>query len=227
MFLNAHDMAMRDEAMRVVSAIQHQILVMEGLPGVYAGKESGPLPLPRGLTDSYIAVGHGDTGRTTLARRSTHANQALHPKQLGRVLARRKSLQTLAPDVPVWLLVCELSMTRPDQDLLTSPSSAQYVANEVNRTVFTVDRQLAPSEAIGGLPPHLIVYDDPDNLAGHIGSFRPSPRPPPSTRSPTSADCPTVARNAPTSRCAGCGPCGSPMVCTSTRTPPGRRTSTG
>ncbi|MDT0402098.1 lonely Cys domain-containing protein [Streptomyces edwardsiae] len=175
-FLDAHDMAMRDEAMRVVSAIQQHILVMEGLPGVYAGRESGPLPLPRGLADSYIAVGHGDSGRTTLARRSTHANQAVHPRQLGRVLARRKSLRTLAPDVPVWLLICELSMTRPDQDLLTHPSSAQYVANEVRRTVFTVDRQITPSEAAGGLPPHLIVYDDPDNPAGHIGEFPPEPR---------------------------------------------------
>jgi hypothetical protein len=175
-FLDAHDMAMRDEAMRVVSAIRHHTLVMEGLPGVYAGKQSGLLPLPRSLADAYIAVGHGDSGRTTLARRSTHANQAVHPKQLGRVLARRKSLQALAPDQPVWLLICELSMTRPDQDLLTHPSSAQYVANEVRRTVFTVDRQITPSEADGGLPPHLIVYDDPDNPAGHIGEFPPEPR---------------------------------------------------
>ncbi|GGQ91073.1 hypothetical protein GCM10010280_43450 [Streptomyces pilosus] len=174
-FLDAHDMAMREEALRVVSAIQHYSNVMEGLPGVYAGKQSGALPLPRGLAGSYVFVGHGDSGRTTVPRRSTGANQAVHPRQLGRMLARRKSMQTLSPDKPVWLLICELSMTRADQDLLAHPSSAQYVANETRRTVFTVDRQISPSEAEGGLPPHLVVYDDPDNPVGHVEEFRPEP----------------------------------------------------
>ncbi|EFL38974.1 conserved hypothetical protein, partial [Streptomyces griseoflavus Tu4000] len=174
-FLDAHDMALREEALRVVSAIQHYVNVMEGLPGVYAGRQSGLLPLPRGLDGSYIAVGHGDSGRTTLPRRSTRANQAVHPRQLGRVLARRRSMRTLPPEAPVWLLLCELSMTRADQDLLAHPSSAQYVANETRRTVFTVDRQISPSEAEGGLPPHLVVYDDPDNPVGHVEEFRPEP----------------------------------------------------
>ncbi|MEY7979763.1 hypothetical protein AB8O53_25990, partial [Streptomyces pilosus] len=174
-FLDAHDMAMREEALRVVSAIQHYTNVMEGLPGVYAGKQSGALPLPRGLADSYVFVGHGDSGRTTVPRRSTGANQAVHPRQLGRMLARRKSMQALSPDKPVWLLICELSMTRADQDLLAHSSSAQYVANETRRTVFTVDRQISPSEAEGGLPPHLVVYDDPDNPVGHVEEFRPEP----------------------------------------------------
>ncbi|MET9369075.1 lonely Cys domain-containing protein [Streptomyces griseoflavus] len=174
-FLDAHDMAMREEALRVVSDIQHYTQVEEGLPGVYAGRQSGLLPLPRALADSYVVVGHGDSGRTTLPRRSTAANQAVHPRQLGRVLARRKSMRALPPDKPVWLLLCELSMTRADQDLLAHPSSAQYVANETRRTVFTVDRQISPSEAEGGLPPRLVVYDDPDNPVGHIGEFRPEP----------------------------------------------------
>ncbi|MFC9160656.1 lonely Cys domain-containing protein [Streptomyces fungicidicus] len=174
-FLDAHDMALREEALRVVSAIQHYVNVVEGLPGVYAGRQSGLLPLPRGLAGSYIAVGHGDSGRTTLPRRSTRANQAVHPRQLGRVLARRRSMRTLPPEAPVWLLLCELSMTRADQDLLAHPSSAQYVANETRRTVFTVDRQISPSEAEGGLPPHLVVYDDPDNPVGHVEEFRPEP----------------------------------------------------
>ncbi|WP_345586861.1 lonely Cys domain-containing protein, partial [Streptomyces prasinosporus] len=174
-FLDAHDMALREEALRVVSAIQHYVNVVEGLPGVYAGRQSGPLPLPRGLAGSYVAVGHGDSGRTTLPRRSTGANQAVHPRQLGRVLARRRSMQALPPGAPVWLLLCELSMTRADQDLLAHPPSAQYVANEIRRTVFTVDRQISPSEAEGGLPPHLVVYDDPDNPEGHVQEFPPEP----------------------------------------------------
>ncbi|CAL9613726.1 hypothetical protein SUDANB58_05693 [Streptomyces sp. enrichment culture] len=174
-FLDAHDMAMREEALRVVSGIQHYTNVEEGLPGVYAGRQGGLLPLPRVLADSYVVVGHGDSGRTTVPRRSTGANQALHPRQLGRMLARRGSLRALSPEKPVWLLLCELSMTRADQDLLTHPSSAQYVANEIRRTVFTVDRQISPSEAEGGLPPRLLVYDDPDNPVGHIGEFLPEP----------------------------------------------------
>ncbi|CAL9330645.1 hypothetical protein SUDANB6_00065 [Streptomyces sp. enrichment culture] len=174
-FLDAHDMAMREEALRVVSAIRHYTNVEEGLPGVYAGRQGGLLPLPRVLADSYVVVGHGDSGRTTVPRRSTGANQALHPKQLGRMLARRRSMRMLSPEKPVWLLLCELSMTRADQDLLTHPSSAQYVANETRRTVFTVDRQISPSEAEGGLPPRLLVYDDPDNPVGHIGEFLPEP----------------------------------------------------
>ncbi|MFE7810861.1 lonely Cys domain-containing protein [Streptomyces sp. NPDC057433] len=174
-FLNAHDMAMREEALRVVSAIQHYTNAVEGLPGVYAGRQSGALPLPRGLADSYVVVGHGDSGRTTVPRRSTRANQAVHPRQLGRMLARRRSMRELSPETPVWLLICELSMTRADQDLLAHPSSAQYVANETRRTVFTVDRQISPSEAEGSLPPRLIVYDDPDTPVGHIEEFLPEP----------------------------------------------------
>lgn len=175
-FLDAHDMAMREEALRVVSAIRHYTNEVEGLPGVYAGRQGDLLPLPRGLADSYVFVGHGDSGRTTVPRRSTRANQAVHPRQLGRMLARRRSLRALSPEAPVWLLICEMSMTRADQDLLTHPPAAQYVANETRRTAFTVDRQISPSEAEGGLPPRLVLDDDPDNPVGHIEEFPPEPR---------------------------------------------------
>ncbi|MGW5636785.1 lonely Cys domain-containing protein, partial [Streptomyces sp. NPDC003832] len=174
-FLNAHDMALREQSFRALSAVQHYSNVMEGLPGVYAGRESGDLPLPRGLTDSYVAVGHGDQGRTTLPRRSTGANQAVHPRQLGRVLARRRSLVALPPERPVWLLVCEVSMTRPDQDLLNQPPSSQYVANETGRTVFSVNMQVGTNEAEGERPPRLLVFDDPDRPEGHIEEFPPEP----------------------------------------------------
>ncbi|MEU9734949.1 lonely Cys domain-containing protein [Streptomyces sp. NPDC048002] len=174
-FLDAHDMALREQSFRPLSAVQHYSNVMEGLPGVYAGRESGALPLPRGLAGSYVAVGHGDQGRTTLPRRSTGANQAVHPRQLGRMLARRASLRALPPERPVWLLVCELSMTRPDQDLLTHPPSSQYVANETGRTVFTVNMQVGTSEAEGERPPRLLVFDDPDHPVGRIEEFPPEP----------------------------------------------------
>ncbi|MFI8088595.1 lonely Cys domain-containing protein, partial [Streptomyces sp. NPDC086080] len=175
-FLNAHDMALREEALRVVSAIQHYNNEMEGLPGVYAARQGGLLPLRRGLANSYVYVGHGDSGRTTVPRRSTRANQAVHPQQLGRTLARRRSLRALPPDWPVWLLICEMSMMRADQDLLSHPSSAQYVANETRRTVITVDRQISPSAAEGALPPRLVLTDDPDNPVGRIEEFLPEPR---------------------------------------------------
>ncbi|MEU5095711.1 lonely Cys domain-containing protein [Streptomyces sp. NPDC020996] len=175
-FLDAHDMALREEALRVVSAVQHYTNEVEGLPGVYPARQGGLLPLPQGLAGSYVFVGHGDSGRTTVPRRSTRANQAVHPRHLGRMLARRRSLQALSPEAPVWLLICEMSMTRPDQDLLTHPSSAQYVANETRRTVFAVDRQVSPSEAEGGLPPRLVLDDDPDRPVGHVEEFLPEPR---------------------------------------------------
>ncbi|MUT94347.1 lonely Cys domain-containing protein, partial [Streptomyces sp. Z38] len=115
-FLDAHDMAIREQSMRLLSAVRHYSDFLESLPGVHGAKESDARPLPRSLADSYVAVGHGDSGRTTVPRRSTGANQALPPVQLGRMLARRPSLRALPSEQPVWMLWCELSATRPRQD---------------------------------------------------------------------------------------------------------------
>ncbi|MFD8266027.1 lonely Cys domain-containing protein, partial [Streptomyces althioticus] len=174
-FLDAHDMAIREQSMRLLSAVRHYSDFLESLPGVHGSKESDARPLPRSLADSYVAVGHGDSGRTTVPRRSTGANQALPPAQLGRMLARRPSLRALPSEQPVWMLWCELSATRPRQDLLAQPPAAQHIANETGRTVFASDVQVGTADAENGLPPRLIKFDDPDRPQGHFDEFRPEP----------------------------------------------------
>lgn len=161
--------------MRLLSAVRHYSDFLESLPGVHGAKESDARSLPRSLADSYVAVGHGDRGRTTVPRRSTGANQALPPVQLGRMLARRPSLRALPSEQPVWMLWCELSATRPRQDLLAQPPAAQHIANETGRTVFASDVQVGTADAENGLPPRLIKFDDPDRPQGHFDEFRPEP----------------------------------------------------
>ncbi|MFC7512534.1 hypothetical protein ACFQV4_29255 [Streptomyces thermocarboxydus] len=186
------------------------------LPGVAARRPrfqgERRAALPRSLADSYVAVGHGDSGRTTVPRRSTGANQALPPAQLGRMLARRPSLRALPSEQPVWMLWCELSATRPRQDLLAQPPAAQHIANETGRTVFASDVQVGTADAENGLPPRLIKFDDPDRPQGHFDEFRPEPGADALAALADLGRLPEGCHGAPPAPCTGYGPCAGPTA---------------
>ncbi|WP_189880364.1 lonely Cys domain-containing protein, partial [Streptomyces bluensis] len=174
-FLDPKDMAIREEDLRPLSAVQYYTDLYEGLPGVDASRESGLRPLPRALANSYISVGHANQGRAVVPRKSTGANQVVPAKEIGRTLSRRKSLQRLPQDWPIWQLWCEIAQPRPGQDRLESPLGAQAIANETGRTVFAMESPTGSSKEEGQYPPRLIKFDDPDKPAYRIREFRPEP----------------------------------------------------
>ncbi len=174
-FLNAMDTAMREQGLRQISAVRYYTDLYEGLPGVDTDRESGLRPLPRPLTDSYIFAGHGRTGMKTVPVRSTGRGHLLGDKEFGRLLARRKSLQRMRPDKPVWALWCELGQVRTGKDRLDSPPPAQWAANMSDRTVFTAEATQGWSAAEGDWPPRLIKFDDPDRPVFRYREFRPEP----------------------------------------------------
>ncbi|HBF80752.1 MAG TPA: hypothetical protein DD420_12745, partial [Streptomyces sp.] len=174
-FLDPQDMAMREQGLRPISAVQYYTDLYEGLPGVDSDRESGLRPLPRPLTDSYIFVGHGRTGMKAVPVRSTGRGHMLGDKEFGRLLARRKSLQRMRPDKPVWALWCELGQVRTGKDRLESPPPAQSASNMSGRTVFTAEATQGWSAAEGNWPPRLIKFDDPDRPVFRYREFRPEP----------------------------------------------------
>ncbi|WP_431775189.1 lonely Cys domain-containing protein [Streptomyces cucumeris] len=175
-FLNETDMAIREDDLRPLSAVEFYSDLYEGLPGVDRNRESPLRPLPRPLRDAYLIVGHGQHGRAVLPRRSTGLNQTVRPKEIGRMLARRKSLRRMRREAPVWALWCELGGLAPGKDPLEAVSGAQDVANETGRTVFSTDAEQGSSKAEGQWPPRLIKFDDPDRPAFRWLEFRPEPR---------------------------------------------------
>ncbi|WP_432011259.1 lonely Cys domain-containing protein [Streptomyces cucumeris] len=175
-FLNETDMAIREDDLRPLSAVEFYSDLYEGLPGVDRNRESPLRPLPRPLRDAYLIVGHGQQGRAVLPRKSTGLNQTVRPKEIGRMLARRTSLRRMRPETPVWALWCELGGLAPGKDPLEAVSGAQDIANETGRTVFTTDAEQGSSKAENQWPPRLIKFDDPDRPAFRWLELRPEPR---------------------------------------------------
>ncbi len=173
--LDEADVARRDEALRQVSEMLYYYDDLEPIPGLTRGASGPLLLLPRGLAGSYVSIGHGERGRVVLPRRSTGANHAVPARELGGVLARRPSVRRLAPDVPLWLLWCEIAMVRPGADPLARPAAAQEVANRTGHPVLASDAAVAIEEARDGYPPRVVKTDDPARPRYSWYQFLPEP----------------------------------------------------
>ncbi|EGJ73782.1 hypothetical protein STTU_0993 [Streptomyces sp. Tu6071] len=173
--LDEADVARREEALRHVSEMLYYYDDLEPIPGLTSGASGPLLLLPRGLSGSYVSIGHGERGRVVLPRRGTGANHAVPARELGGVLARRPSVRRLAPDVPLWLLWCEIAMVRPGADPLTRPAAAQEVANRTGHPVLASDAAVAIEEAHGDNPPRVVKTDDPARPRYSWYQFLPEP----------------------------------------------------
>ncbi|MGO4424660.1 hypothetical protein AB4Z54_39690, partial [Streptomyces sp. MCAF7] len=172
-YLSAQDVARWENGMRQLSAVEYYTDLYVGQSENDPERVSGLRPLPRNLTDAYIAVGHGDGGIPGLPVRSSGQTHRAGGEQLGRLISRRKSLQQMPPENPVWILWCELGQVRPGDDRLVSPPVAQYVSNSTGRQGFTSEARQgwqAPAEGV-----RLIKYDDPDQPQFRYREFRPEP----------------------------------------------------
>ncbi|WP_329306082.1 hypothetical protein OG322_04740 [Streptomyces sp. NBC_01260] len=174
-YLDEADIARREEALRMVSEMTHYYNETEAIPGLSTARRGPLMLLPRGLADAYVTLGHGEGGRVVLPMHSTGRNHQVAPTELGRELRRRPSVQRLRPEVPLWLLWCEIAMARPGSDPLVRPVAAQEVSNQTRRHVVASDALVALDEGDEQHPAGLIKTDDPDRPRYEWHQFLPEP----------------------------------------------------